>query len=80
MEGRIIARVTPSHRLIRGLMTYEEYTELRKKAGVTEYRVAKDCKTGNAFFYKWRTGMIKPEGRTIERITEYLEKFLTEGK
>ena len=54
-------------------MTYEQYIELKDKAKVTDYRVAKDCKLGNAFFYKWRTGMISPKESTFDKINEYLK-------
>lgn len=53
-------------------MTYEQYIELKDKAKVTDYRVAKDCKLGNAFFYKWRTGMISPKDSTFYKINKYL--------
>ena len=54
------------------MITYTEYEELRDKAKVTNYRVAKDLRLGLAFFYKWRTGGIKPREVTLKKITEYL--------
>ena len=73
-QGSVV-RVTPNHHPTHyeDVMTYEEYTELREKVGITEYKVAKECTTGNAFFYKWRKGMIKPKKSTLERITNYLK-------
>lgn len=59
---------------------YEKYIELRKKMGVTDYRVSEDTGITKSTFSDWKTGRSNPKVDKLKILAEYfgvtIEYFL----
>ena len=62
---------------------YQKYVELREKAGVTDYEVAKRTGVSTATLSNWKAGRYIPKVDKLKAISDYfgvsLEYFLGEG-
>ena len=50
---------------------YQKYAELRDKAGVTDYEVAKNTGVSTATLTNWKYGRYTPKADKIEKIADY---------
>ena len=52
---------------------YQRYADLRDKAGVTDYEVAKQTGVSTSTLTNWKYGRYVPKADKIKKIAEYFE-------
>ena len=50
---------------------YRKYIELRDKAGVTDYRVAKETGIVRSTFTDWKSGKSEPKTEKLKKIADF---------
>lgn len=50
---------------------YQKYAELRDKAGVTDYEVAKNTGVSTATLTNWKYGRYTPKADKLKKIADY---------
>ena len=53
---------------------YQKYAELRDKAGVTDYEVAKQTGVSTSTLTNWKYGRYVPKADKIKKIADYFKK------
>ena len=50
---------------------YKRYEKLRDERGLTDYRVAKECKITKSTFSDWKSGRSNPKIDKLKAISDY---------
>lgn len=62
------------------MSSYEKYSVIRDKAGITDYRVAKDNEMATSTLSDWKNGISSPKVDKLKKLSEYfnvsIEYFL----
>ena len=62
---------------------YQKYLELRQKAGITDYKVAKATGISTATLTNWKHGRYVPKANKIKAIADFfgvsMEYFMSEA-
>lgn len=56
-----------------GKNLYQRYADLRDKAGVTDYEVAKQTGVSTSTLTNWKYGRYVPKANKIKKIAEYFK-------
>ena len=56
-----------------GINLYQRYADLRDKAGVTDYEVAKQTGVSTSTLTNWKYGRYVPKADKIKKIAEYFK-------
>ena len=56
-----------------GINLYQRYADLRDKAGVTDYEVAKQTGDSTSTLTNWKYGRYVPKADKIKKIAEYFK-------
>lgn len=59
-------------------MSYSRYEKLRKKKGVTDYRVALETGIPKSTFSDWKNNRSKPKVEKLQKIADYFEVSIVE--
>ena len=55
---------------------YNNYENLRKRKGVSTYRVSKDTGIGNSMFSEWKKGTYTPKLDKLQKLADYFDVTL----